>query len=613
MTTAVGLDLGAAYARAAVVEYDAANPLASPPRIVEFAQVSLDAAAMADGEVANAPLVADAVRHLFTSKRLPTKNVVLGCGGGHVTVREIELPVAPMDQLRASLAYMVQDELSVRVEDCLLDFYPIRVTDQRVHGLLVAALAESVNRMVSAVSQAGIIPVRVDLAACGIARMAAGGPYGEGVVGVVNMGASATDVMVLVDGVPQVLRTLPYGGELITESVMRACSVPRDEAERVKLALGLTTPPVGDESAEAAGAQISRRVQAVVESIGQTFSYHAQRTGQQVAGVLVSGRAALMPGLDRYLHTNLRLPMARLAVDQLVSVSPTVASHLDDGVRSDLAVAAGLAFGGAPANPALTRTRSPFRRVTPADAGPAEGSARSLDARPGVVGAPSLPGVNLLPPAVTERRRLRELRRRLGAGLGAIVLVLAIVMATAVGGRTAAEAELASLRAEQDSLRDARAAFAEVIDVRAEVSRTRDAVITAMGYEVEWVPVIDAILAVLPEGGSLTSIALRATAPSRPAPPNPNVLGAPSIGSVVFTVTVPTLPDAAAWLDSLNAIPGFMDATYTTATLQDIGATDARETDAPPVDRYIISSSVQLNIVALARDFEMVITPEEES
>jgi hypothetical protein len=232
---------------------------------------------------------------------------------------------------------------------------------------------------------------------------------------------------------------------------------------------------------------------------------------------------------------------------------------------------------------------------------------------PVVPGAARLPGVNLLPPAVIERQRLRARQLALGVGLGVIVLVLAVVVAIAMLGRMRAESELASLTAEQQSLRDAQGAYREVIDVRAEVSRTEDAVVAAMGYEVEWVPVIDAIVGVLPEGGSLTSISLQATAPSRLAPPNPNVLAAPSIGSVAFTVNVPTLPDAAAWLDSLSGIPGFMDATYTTATLQDIGGGDASGGGVIPVDRYVISSSVQLTVAALARDFDMVTAPEEES
>jgi type IV pilus assembly protein PilM len=330
-----------------VVEYDGSRPLGAPPRIVKFAQVPLDPAAMGDGEVANAPLVSDAVRYLFKANRLPVKNVVLGCGGTHVTVRELELPKAPLDHLRASLKYMVQDQLSVRVEDCILDFCPIRTTETHVHGLLVAALADSVDRAVAAVTGAGITPARVDLAAFALARALARGPYGQGVIGIVNMGASATDVVVLADGVPQMTRTLPYGGELITESVMKTLDVRHDEAEQIKIALGLAAPPPGNEAAEAAAGQIGRRVQAVVEAIGQTFAYHVQRTGQQVAGVLVTGRAALLGGLDRYLASALRLPLARAAIDQLAQIDPALAAQMDDGVRSDLAVATGLAFGGA--------------------------------------------------------------------------------------------------------------------------------------------------------------------------------------------------------------------------------------------------------------------------
>ncbi|MDR1426307.1 MAG: pilus assembly protein PilM [Bifidobacteriaceae bacterium] len=345
--TATGLDLGATHARAAVVEYERTNPTGSPPKVLKFAQVPLDPAAMKDGVVENAPLVSDAIHHLFKSNHLPVKNVVLGLGGSHVSVREIELPKAPIDQLRASLKYMVQDQLSMRVEDAILDFYPTDTTDTQVRGLLVAALAESVQRTVDTVISGGVTPSRVDLTAFALARGLARGPYGQGVIGIVNMGASATDVVVLADGIPQMTRTLPYGGELVTESVMRACSLPHGEAERMKLALGLNPPPAGHEAAQAASAQILRRAQALVEAVGQTFAYHVQRTGQQVAGVLVTGRAALLGGLDRYLATTLRLPMARAAIDQLASLEGALAAGMDDGVRSDLAVCTGLAFGGA--------------------------------------------------------------------------------------------------------------------------------------------------------------------------------------------------------------------------------------------------------------------------
>jgi type IV pilus assembly protein PilM len=346
-TTAVGLDLAATHVRAAVVEYDSARNDVHP-KVKDFAQVPLDPVAMAEGEVANAPLVSAAVRHLFKANHLPVKNVVLGLGGTHVTVREVELPRAPMDQLRAGLQYVVRDELSVKVEDSVLDFSPVWVEGSKVRGLLVAAGAEAVNRSVEAVADAGVDLAKVDLAAFALARAFARGPYAKGVIGIVDMGASATDVVVVADAVPQMARTLPYGGELVTESVMRACSVPHGQAERMKQTLGLAAPPADSEAAKAASAQIVRRAQAVAEAIGQTFAFHAQRTGQQVGGVLVTGRAALLEGFDRYLAQTLRLPMARGAIDQLADVVRPGASQIDDGLRSDMALATGLAYGGAP-------------------------------------------------------------------------------------------------------------------------------------------------------------------------------------------------------------------------------------------------------------------------
>jgi hypothetical protein len=137
--------------------------------------------------------------------------------------------------------------------------------------------------------------------------------------------------------------------------------------------------------------------------------------------------------------------------------------------------------------------------------------------------------------------------------------------------------------------------------VRRELDRTQDALTATMGYEVEWTPAIEAILELLPEGASLTSISMRAAGPGQQPAANPNVLGSPSIGAITFAVYMPTLPDAAQWLDNLSAIPGFMDATYTSALLEAGAVGTSPETASGA--RYVVTSSVQLNIGALSWDF----------
>jgi Tfp pilus assembly protein PilN len=225
-----------------------------------------------------------------------------------------------------------------------------------------------------------------------------------------------------------------------------------------------------------------------------------------------------------------------------------------------------------------------------------------------LVGAPLVPGINILPGTVAERLSLRRLKVMLAAALGAVGLVLVGAMGIAILDRSSAESDLAQLELEQQALRADQVRFREVVDVRRELTRTANALVASMSYEVEWVPVITAIFGILPEDGIITSLTLDAMGPGRPAMNNPNVLSLPSIGYINFTVNVKTLPDAAQWIDSLSAIPGFMDATYTSAQLLTVSATlqdqETLETETLLEDySYVVTSSVQLNVGALSGDF----------
>jgi hypothetical protein len=218
--------------------------------------------------------------------------------------------------------------------------------------------------------------------------------------------------------------------------------------------------------------------------------------------------------------------------------------------------------------------------------------------------APSLfPGVDLLPASVAARNSLRRLQVMLGAGLAIVAVVLGLVMSGTIVARAAAESKLAATEQQQESLIVAKDKYENLTMVLSEVDRTRFALQEAMGYEVEWKPQIVAVSGIVPEKAIVTEIHMKAMGPNLAPPPNPNALGSPGIGEITFTILTPTLPDAAQWLDSLNSIPGYMDATYTTAEWATQVATGEEQPETSYEGWYVVASSVQLNIAVLSRDF----------
>lgn len=344
-TRVVGLDLGSHCVRAAEVEIHTGGSSGPRVRLLHVGEQPIDPAAMRDGEVVRRAAIASALRTLWRSERFRCKDVVLGVGNQRVFVRDLAVPAAPLDQIRASLRFgPVQDLLPVRVEDCLLDFHPVAGAEQdgQVRGMLVAVPEETVEANTSAVAAGGLHTVRVDLNAFGLLRALVHGALRDEVVGIVDIGAAITDVVVADRGLLRMYRTLPTGSGDLTSAVREALGVPEQQAEQIKRTVGVVDPAtVPPDVAPAAGVLV-RRAQNLAESLRSSFAYYATSAGHPVERMLLVGRGSRIPGLAQFLATSLGLPAAFGALDSGLTVGRGVSR---DRLAGDFGAVVPLALG----------------------------------------------------------------------------------------------------------------------------------------------------------------------------------------------------------------------------------------------------------------------------
>lgn len=344
----VGLDIGTSAVRAAEIAFGAGGPSGTAqPTLQRYGQVPLPVGAVQEGEVAEPETVATAIRQLWREQRFSTKDVVLGVGSQRVIVRELELPWAPMPQLRASLPYQVQDMLPMAADDALLDYFPSGehsgVAGRTLQGLLVAASRETVRVNVMAAETAGLRPQMVDLNAFALLRSVARGEHAQTVVALVDIGARMTNVVIVANGVPRFTRTLASGGQDVTDALAGHLGLPVPEAERLKREIGVGYPVSPDLAAGAAAvADVTR---SVVESIRNTFVYYSgNNPGARIELAVLTGGGVHLPGLGQYLATESRLPIS--FGDPLAGLKVSAAAQEQLPESSSLvALPVGLAYG----------------------------------------------------------------------------------------------------------------------------------------------------------------------------------------------------------------------------------------------------------------------------
>jgi len=190
----------------------------------------------------------------------------------------------------------------------------------------------------------------------------------------------------------------------------------------------------------------------------------------------------------------------------------------------------------------------------------------------------NLPGVNLLPPEIHERQRLRQVQLGLGVAVLAAVGGVALLYVSGESSVTTAQAGLATAQAQQAKLNQDIAKLQYVSQAQSSVDASEAALTQATSSEIHWSDYLADLATLLPTGVWVSQVSF-----SESVPPGSlaNPADAPaSVGSVQITGTA-TVPGGfsnvhngvAAWLDAAVKEKGFANPWFAQSAESFIGST----------------------------------------
>lgn len=207
--------------------------------------------------------------------------------------------------------------------------------EARVFILTVAVVAQ--QNAVLAANLAGLEVEEIIFAPLASAEVLLRAEDREMGVAVVDMGAGSTSLMAYLHGAPFHAAAIPVGGEHFTNDLAIAFNIPREEAERIKLAFGdATAEGVNDatliETPSLAGRPArelpQRRICECLESrareLTELLRDELGRSGLRRAlgaGIYLTGGASKLPHFAELLEQGLEVPV-RSAAPDLVNGMP---------------------------------------------------------------------------------------------------------------------------------------------------------------------------------------------------------------------------------------------------------------------------------------------------
>lgn len=352
MPVLVGLDIGTVAVRAAAI--DTGRKLV----LRRFGEMPLPPGAVEAGEILDEDAVAEAVSALWKRHKLPKKRVIVGTANQRVIVRQVDVPQMEEAELSEALPFQVQDSLPIPVEEAMLDYVPLEEFstpegEAMLSILVVAAHRDMIEAILRVTETAGLSVEAVDLQPFALVRAVFGADLAlteTAPQGIVDIGATITQVIFVRDGVARFVRILPRGGDAFTQALVDDLDMDPEDAEEVKKVVGVEPEgPPSDTADEAAVRRVlTTEADSLIEEIrGSVTFYLGQSEDSAMERIVVAGNGARLPHLANRLGRALDIPIEPAKVLDRVELGRV---QLSEGelleAQAVLPTAVGLALWG---------------------------------------------------------------------------------------------------------------------------------------------------------------------------------------------------------------------------------------------------------------------------
>lgn len=331
-----GLDIGSGYIKLVVIDHGS-----DEPEITNVVAMPLIPDAIVDGEIMDPVLVAESIRAAAESAGLKRESVIASVGGHDVIIKKIQMDRASEADARQLMRWEAEQHVPFDMEGVQLDFQILdpEGTDPQMSVLLVAAKREVVENRVELLGEAGLTPAVMDVDSFALYNAFERNYPNSlgGLVALAHLGNETTHVILLQDGVPIMVRDIPFGARRLREALQRERRISAEEAEEIVSGRS--------ESPEFQGF-IEERVEELALGIERAIAFlTAQSSGLELGRLYLSGGCATVPGLVNALASRLGVRTEIANPIERIEVDPSVMEEVDlDEIAPMLMLSVGLAL-----------------------------------------------------------------------------------------------------------------------------------------------------------------------------------------------------------------------------------------------------------------------------
>ena len=279
--------------------------------IVDFGIVPTPKGLIDGGVITDEQNAVTTLQALAGSIRAKSPRVALAVSGDSVIVRSLTLPVMPDNELAEAVRYEAEAVIPIPAKDVTIDFIKYDVTadgDVKKQDILVIAVRNDIiEKMINQPDAVGFEPKVIDVEPLVLQRAVKALNSqmipGDGCYAIVNIGSSTTNISVFDKDRLAFTRTLGFGGNKLSISLVNHRKISAEEAESVKKMIDLKAVTEETEI-------FLPVINELVTEIGRSLEYYlAQHRGQRISQVVITGGSAQIKGLGPFMSDGIDAPV----------------------------------------------------------------------------------------------------------------------------------------------------------------------------------------------------------------------------------------------------------------------------------------------------------------
>ncbi len=299
-----------------------------------------------DTDVLDPELVGESIKKVLKDSRTKSRICALGIPSSVAISKLITIAAStPASEMESSISLEAEQHIPYPLDEVNFDFEvigPSTTVPESLDVLLAATRTENVESRVAAAEIAGLTVDVVDLESHALqllfSKLVADVDT-DGVVGVVDFGASMTGLTLFENGKVIFSREQAFGGKELTEEIMQRYGLSFQEAGLAKKRGGLPEgyiPEVLDPFRDNMVRQVNRFLQ----------FYYASTQQAKVSRLLLSGGSASIPGIDEQIQASVNIPTSLVNPFAEMTLSSRINPERFANDIPALLVAAGLSLRG---------------------------------------------------------------------------------------------------------------------------------------------------------------------------------------------------------------------------------------------------------------------------